>query len=352
MGVPKGYRTNLKIVDTKIGPDRRQEILDDISYKGTFLPKSVSIEDMDKEFIDFVGKDTGFGITIDGKKLPVIFLTIQRWSEFTRTWQFTDEFKNIELPFITIVRKPDIQQGQNQAGLWNIPGKRTYTYMKVPTYDGIRDGIDLYKIPQPTPVDITYEVRLFSNRMKDLNKFNNILQRAFQSRQCYINVNGHPMPLLLENIGDESNIDDFEKRRFYIQSFEIKLMGYIMDEEDYEIIPTINRVLTTMEVDENRLLNEVVFEPVKRGNDVIYTFVFKPKSNTQFTFTALYTTAFTLLTDIENITRITITINSVVVFDGNVLVSPLTINANDVVNIKVSKSFYAQGKFILAGSTI
>ena len=60
-------------------------------------------------------------------KVPVIFLTLQRWSEFTKTWQFTDEHKDIQMPFISIVRNPDIQPGQNQAGLWNILWeKRTF----------------------------------------------------------------------------------------------------------------------------------------------------------------------------------------------------------------------------------
>jgi hypothetical protein len=56
---------------------------------------------------------------------------------------FQINIKNISLPFITIIRKPDIQQGQNQAGLWNIPGNRTYTYTKIPTWDGIREGMDI-----------------------------------------------------------------------------------------------------------------------------------------------------------------------------------------------------------------
>jgi hypothetical protein len=68
------------------------------------------------------------------------------------------------MPFITILRKPDIQQGQNQAGLWNIPGRRTYTYMKVPTWDGARSGVDLYKVPQPVSVDLTYEIRIFTTK--------------------------------------------------------------------------------------------------------------------------------------------------------------------------------------------
>jgi len=351
MGVPKGFRTNIDIINHKIGYERRQEILHGIEDNGTFLPKGVSIEDMDQSFIDFVGDEKGFAVTIDDKKVPVIFLTIQRWSEFTKTWQFTEEYKNIEFPFVTIVRKPDIQAGQNQAGLWNIPGNRTYTYMKVPSWDGIRKGITLYKVPQPTSVDITYEVRLFTNRMKDLNRFNTVIQRAFQSRQCYINVKGHPMPLLLENVGDESNIEDFETRRFYVQMFEIKLMGYILDETDFQVVPTINRVLSSFEIDEKRILNNVIFEPVKKGQEINYTFVFMPSSSYQFTFTAQYNAVFTQLVNVENLSRITIKVNNVVVFDGNTLVTPINISANDSVYVKVYKSIYTTGKFILIGNT-
>jgi hypothetical protein len=351
MAMPKGYKTDINIVSGKIGPERRQEILDGIADKGTFLPRGVLEEDMDQTFIEFLGSDNGLSISVDGKKVPVVFLTIQRWTEFTKTWQFSEEYKNIEMPFITVVRRPDIQQGQNQAGLWNIPGGRTYTYMKVPTWDGVRHGIDLYKVPQPTPVDITYEVRLFTNRMKDLNKFNRAVQRAFQSRQCYINVNGHPMPLHLESIGDESNIDNFENRRFYVQMFEMKLLGYLLDEEDYEVIPTINRMIATLELDERRIYNDVIFEPIKKGHEVTYNFVWKPKADNQFTFTAQYDVSFTQLTNIENLTRIIITVNNSVVFDGTVLSTPLNLFANDIVKVKVYKGFLTLGKFTLIGNT-
>lgn len=348
----KGYKTNINIVNQKIGFPRRQEILDDIADKGTFLPKGVLEEDMDQSFIEFLKSDKGLVLNIDGEKVPVLFLTIQRWTEFTKTWEFTDENKNIQMPFISVVRRPDIQQGQNQAGLWNIPGKRTYTYMKLPTWDGIRKGIDLYKIPQPTPVDITYEVRLFTNRMKDLNKFNSIIQRAFQSRQCYINVNGHPMPLHLETIGDESNIDDFETKRFYVQLFEMKLLGYILDESDYEVIPTINRSLVTLEVNEEILYNDITFNPMKNGNEVFYDFIWKPKSNNQFTFTSQYGVVINQLINIENISRIVIKVNNLVVFDGTTLITPLVFQGNDIINIRVNKNPFTIGRFQLIGNTL
>jgi hypothetical protein len=223
--------------------------------------------------------------------------------------------------------------------------------MKVPTWDGIRHGVDLYKVPQPTSVDISYEVRLFTNRMKDLNKFNGVIQRAFQSRQCYINVNGHPMPLHLESIGDESNIDSFENRRFYVQMFEMKLLGYLLDEDDFEVIPTINRTLVTLELEQENILNDVIFEPLKRGHQVTYSFVWKPRGDNQFSFTAQYDASFTQLVDVENITRIVISVNNLVVFDGTILGAPLVLQANDVVNIRVYKNFLTIGKFKLIGST-
>ena len=354
MGMPKGYMTNININPGKIGPERRQEILDDISDRGTFLPRGVLEEDMDQTLLAFLETDERMSLSLDGKKVPVIFLTIQRWTEFSKTWQFSDKYKNIELPFITVVRKPDIQQGQNQAGLWNIPVNRTYTYMKVPTWDGVRRGVDLYKIPQPTSVDMTYEVRMFTNRMKDLNKFNRLIQRAFQSRQCYINVNGHPMPLHLETIGDESNIDDFENRRFYVQLFEMKLLGYILDEDDFEVVPTINRGVMTLEIEDSRVYRDedIAFEPVKVNNTVTYAFVFKPGANNTFSFLIPYTINFTQIVEIHDVSRIVITVNGVGVFVGTVMTTPIMVTANDTVTIKVYKTNYSLGEFKIIGNTI
>jgi hypothetical protein len=353
MAKPKGYMTNINIQNQKVGPDRRQEILDGISDKGTFLPKGVLEEDMDQSFIDYMNDSKGLSISVDGEKLPVIFLTIQRWTEFTKTWKFTDKYKNIEMPFVTVVRNPDIQQGQNQAGLWNIPPDRTYTYMKVPTWDGVRRGVDLYKVPQPTSVDLTYEVRIFTNKMKDLNRFNRKIQRAFQSRQCYINVNGHPMPLHLENIGDESNIEDFENRRFYVQLFEIKLIGYLLDEDDFEVVPTLNRSLVTIEVDEKTYNENITFTPTKNENKVNFDFIWKPNSEFEFSFISQYPVSFTRISEIDNINRIILKINGIVFFDGTILNTPLIFDANDNVSVKIYKNNnLSVGSFKLIGNTI
>ena len=204
---------------------------------------------MDKSFVEFI--ESGLDLTLGGEKVPVIFLTIQRWAEFAKTWQYSDEYKNIKIPFITIVRKPDAQVGTNQAGYFNIPGKPTFTYMKVPTWDGNRKGMDIYKIPQPVPIDLVYEVRLFCNRMRDLNKMNMKFIQTFSPQQHYIKVNGHPMPLMMDSIGDESVINNLDERKYYVQMFNIKMMGYLLDEEDFEVNPAISRAVTLVEVIDN-----------------------------------------------------------------------------------------------------
>ena len=261
MALPKGFRNDIRLTSPNVGVQRRQDLLDNIADDGTFLPRGVHYQDMDETFIKFVNKE--LNIEIDGEGVPVVFLTLQRYAEFTKTWKFTDEYKNIKIPFITIVRKPDPQVGTNQAGLYNIPGRPTFTYYKVPTNDGARVGVDLYKIPQPTSVDITYEVRMFTNKMSDLNLLNEKVQKKFQSKQAYIWPKGHPMPVTLEGIGDESNIDDFENRRFYVQPFEMLLAGYILDEEDFEIMPTINRAMVMSEL----IVSDGVTTPVTDGRN-------------------------------------------------------------------------------------
>ena len=95
MGLPKNYKKSLKITPTLIGVGARQHILNDIANPGTYLPKGLLHEDMDRDFIDYV--DNELDLVLGGEKVPVIFLSIQRWAEFAKTWQFSDQNKNIKI---------------------------------------------------------------------------------------------------------------------------------------------------------------------------------------------------------------------------------------------------------------
>jgi hypothetical protein len=303
---------------------------------------------MDTSFIEFVKNE--LSLTLNGNIVPVFFFTIQKWTEFTNTWEKSDEFKNMTIPFITILRKPDIQDGTNQAGLWNIPGKKAYTYVKVPTWDGVRQGIDLYKICQPTSVDLSYEVRLFANKLNDLNTFTTKFRKAFQSRQAYLNVKGHPLPLVSESTGDESLTDDMEHRKYYVVNFELKLLGYILDEEDFQIVPTINRVINLMEIVDSDSLLPVISSSVKEDTTIVYDFIFKPKSTTEFTFTSKYSMSIISINNITNINNIIISVNNIEVFSGLEITSPIAVHNQDQITVKVDKDYLSTSTFELTGT--
>ena len=331
----KNFIKKYKLVPDKIGVERRQEILNNIDDNGTFLPKGIEISDMDKSFIKSV--DTDMEIFIEGEKVPVRFMNSQRWSEFARTFDFTNEFKSLKIPFISIVRNPDIQPGTNQMGNWNIPqGKRTYTYVKVPVWDGVQKGVDTYKIPQPTCVDLSYEVRLFCDRVEELNKIHKKIQLLFQSRQHYISVKGHPMPIHLEAVSDESTMSDFENRRFYVQKFEMKLLGYLLNEEDFEIIPSINRAIIKTELMGSKKRPTLITNQV--DNKLSYKIIFKDNSDNRFDFIMENNSTFNKLSDINNVLSILIFKNDSEIFNGVVINNDLTFDKGDKITISIARS--------------
>ena len=120
--------------------------------------------------------------------------------------------------------------------------------MQVPTWDGQRHGMDIYKIPQPIPVDIEYTVAIMCNRMREINKFNQVIMTKFASLQAYQVIKGHYIPIKITNIYDESVLE-LEKRKYYIQKYTFTLGGFLLDEDEFEVVPAITRVLQMYEVD-------------------------------------------------------------------------------------------------------
>jgi hypothetical protein len=328
MGLPKNYKKYVNITPHKQGFEQRQSILDEIADKGTYLPKGILHEDMDSEMINYVNND--IDLSLAGEKVPVLFLSAQRWAEFSKTWQFTDIDKNIKLPFITIVRKPDAQQGTNYAGKFNIPGRPTFTYMKIPTWDGNRNGFDIYKIPQPVSVDILYEVRLFCNRMRDLNFMNRKMLTSFSSLEKYIKVNGHPIPLIMDSIGDESVISNLDERKYYVQLFTIKMLGYLLDEDDFIVTPAISRAINFFEISEELYRASYQVNLDTKNNGICLNVIFKSGTNNV-----------TIPIDISaTYNDLTVTNANSVLFkkNGSIVTLPFTVNNGDQLYIKVNKT--------------
>ena len=335
MALPKKNKKNINITPSTVQghypygyngivtPNRREELSDMITEHGTMLPRSVLHADLDRGMLDFVKDD--LRTSVSGKKIPVIdrILTLQRWGEFSKTWSFSDKDKNVSLPFVVVVRKPDVQPGTNPALQYTIPDRKQFHYAKVPTWDGNRKGYDVYKIPQPVPVDVIYDVKIVCNRMRELNQFNKIILQKFTSRQAYTFIKGHYIPMILSSVGDESVVDT-EDRRYYQQNYQFQLQGFLIDEEEFEVTPAISRVVTLIGGENrNSKVNDTVSTKTKFefGSNPVDTINVK-----------IYVTKVNL-----SIIRSSNILNYVIHINGTMVLEPAMVSPNDTVMVYITK---------------
>jgi len=339
MPLPKKIKKFIPLTEPKTLMGRREELLEKINRDGTYLPKSLLHNDLDRGMLDFV-RDS-LKTVVEGKVIPTvdIIITTQNWSQFMETWKFQNVDKNTEPPFITTVRQPEVKFGTNPAVMYNIPDRRLYFYAQVPTWDGQRQGMDIYKIPQPVPVDISYNVKIVCNRMRELNKFNQIVLEKFASRQAYQNIKGHYIPIVMNNISDES-VMEIEKRKYYIQNYDFTMLGFLIDEDEFEVSPAINRVLQVVEME----LNSTKRRPKKDDNP----------ASTELTF--IYQVGSTVKTQLFNYTvnlnvGDNINIQSFDVFINGLYygsdIPQIQINTNDTMRLEITKNDDTQESTIM-----
>jgi hypothetical protein len=180
--------------------------------------------------------DKKIDLAYDGVRLPTYKLySTQRISEYSQTWSQTDDYGNMVMNFKTITRDNNPQKGEVMGSFFNIPGHKDFAMFYVPVLqeNGV-EAYDKYTMKQPFGVNFTYSVSIVTNKMELMNEMNEKMHYEFNAIQCYIAPNEHPMSMTLEDISDgsEYTIDD---RKYYSQTFKIKVRGYIIRREDYKV---------------------------------------------------------------------------------------------------------------------
>lgn len=249
MPLPRNIvKPTLPLVPKKVLSERREQLLEYIKEDGTYLPKSVLHADLDRGMLDFV--KTELQVVTAGKIVPMldVIITTQNWAQYLETWKFVDLDYNPSPPFITVVRQPEVKYGSNPALIYNIPNRKQFYYASVPTWNGNEQGMDIYTIPQPVPVDIKYGVKIICNRMRELNQLNKIVMQTFASRQAYTFIKGQYVPIILDNVSDESQMT-MDARKYYVQNYDFTMLGYLIDEDEFEVKPAIQRVTQLVELE-------------------------------------------------------------------------------------------------------
>lgn len=225
------YKNILKLRRVPDPHERRENLYKEVLNDSTPLPNTLEYVDIDIAFKDWVEKD--LAISFEDKDIPTIALfSSQRFSEYMESWQNSDDHKNMLMNFKVITRENNPQAGTLHGGNMNIPGERTYLMRRTVMEDkNGRPYIMDYRMRQPYCVDLIYTVSVVTNKYQLLNEFNKMLNKKFCAIQCYIRPNGHYLPMKLENISDESEYS-MDDRQFFSQSFEIRVMAYVIEAED------------------------------------------------------------------------------------------------------------------------
>ena len=238
----------LDVTRKEYGDGQRLSYQENELANAPIVPNPVEYEDIDNAFCDFFRQNITM-VDEEGKKFDTFtFFSSQRFSEFSQTWGHDDDDGNLLMNFFAISRDNNPNWGNLQGGAYSIPGNNRFTVCMREVLDD--NGVECYEITsmsQPIQVDINYRLNLVTAKFKYLNEFNTKMNYLFSSRQCYLSVNGHYMPMTLDNIDDSSDYT-IDGRKFYIQSSEINIMAYIIPRDDLkvELIPKRRKVTSSL----------------------------------------------------------------------------------------------------------
>jgi len=210
----------------------------------TIYPRSIKFVDIDKAVFEwFNGRD----LNIDNKSVPAYFLSPEKWAEFKKQWEYTDENHQVSFPYITI-RRVAFNLAQTPLK-GRIPGKK-WTIYKLPVYTVNGPTMMHYRVPQPIKVDMDYEIRVLTHYISDINNINEVLIRHFASLQAYLDIDKHYMPMLIDSISDETDSDaNLTEERIMHTVYSIKVSGYIIDETEFEEKLGISDIIVNIDED-------------------------------------------------------------------------------------------------------
>lgn len=321
----------LNMTKKKTGDAQRLAIQDKELQGAPIVLNPVEYEDIDKSFCEFFKEGLNM-VDENGNKFETYtFFSNQRFSEFLQTWNHDDEDGNLLMNFFTITRDNNPNWGTMHGGRYNIPGNNRFTVLMRDIVDD--NGVDCYEITsmsQPIQVDIAYRFSLITAKFKYLNEFNTKINYLFASKQCYLCVNGHYMPMLLENINDSSDYT-IDGRKFYIQSIDVKLLAYIIPRDDIKVNLLPKRRIIKTNLDEYEKTHVLMDYDDEDENKFQLVIKFSPKI-TKVTFT-LDDDMYLTFSDKENANKAQMKVNG----DDVDIESKLKIKAGDEIFIKITQ---------------
>jgi hypothetical protein len=134
-----------------------------------------------------------------------------------------------------------------------------------------------------------------------------------------------------------------------VQPYEMKFIAYVLDEEKFEVLPTVNRALVMTEISETLVKPKIRVKTEVPLGCVTYNFEFAVNSEKTFSFISEYDSTFNEISNVTHISNIIIKVNNVEKFNGLQILGGIKVKAGDRITISVSKPNNKAGLFTLNG---
>lgn len=338
-------KNTLKLNQPNDPVQQRLSYVKEILKDSTFFPKTVKYRDIDEAFLSWVEKE--LKIVFEETELPTYALfSNQRYSEYMQMWESVDDNNNLKMNFKVITRENNPQDGNIYTGAGLIPTDTKYLMNRIEALNdqGKMCSVE-YRMAQPLDIDLTYKITLVTNKYDLLNEFNMLVHDKFSCLHAYIFPNGHPMPMKLKNISDESDytVDD---RQYFAQTYTITLMAYIITEDDFDIETKpivslhciggdIQQRKPQVEIEEFEIINSCPTEKMDRYYNqpmkITINFDICDSSNCEFTMDCNMI--------FKNVTFSNIRSYNIKRNDDDIVITDegVFIKENDVITLKISK---------------
>jgi hypothetical protein len=166
--------------------------------------------------------------------------------------------------------------------------------------------------------------------MRELNQLNKVVMQTFASRQAYTFIKGQYVPIIMDDVSDESQMT-IDARKYYIQNYDFTMLGYLIDEDEFEVKPAIQRITQLFELDTSTRKQKRKKYP-ENPNEFETNFLFVT-GNTTLVDMIDYTANMNLLGS-DNVDTYDIYINDD--YYGSD-VSTIQITTNDILRIEITK---------------
>jgi hypothetical protein len=210
---------------------------------------NITMKQIDQSVVNWFNTD--FPITIDGRKVPVIYATAERWAKAQKEKGFRDESGVLILPLVSIRRTiPDshVERYVPEADETNITLTRRFATnpdsandpqptvrdnrQPDPAYINVKDMPvwEVTQLPFPTFINLEYDVTVWTSYMTHQNIEQENLYREWRGGRTWVKVNDFYFFALLKSSQDQSNLDNFsDKEKLIKYGFRLLVQAYLID---------------------------------------------------------------------------------------------------------------------------